>query len=143
LELAASDVPHASFSRILWQFYMFLQSLPVAVGRMDYSQATELKQFASFIFLPAGGWHGPCYLLIKQRAGVADVMTMNAQTLPVQTWQTEPELKVVPHNGDKPGRPTPKRAAHSTVLRRERRELEVLGWAARVGRLVSLSRGRG
>jgi len=73
-------------------------------------------------------------------------MTMNAQTLRVQTWETEPELKVVSHNGDKAGHPTPKKAAPPVVLRREgreRRELEVLGWAARVGRLVSLSRSRG
>jgi hypothetical protein len=69
-------------------------------------------------------------------------MSMNAQTLRVQTWETEPELKVVACD-DKAARPTPKKAAPPVVLRRQRRELEVLGWGARMGRLVSLSRSRG
>jgi hypothetical protein len=70
-------------------------------------------------------------------------MTTNTQRVPVETWDTEPKLKVVGRNGDKPAtyRSAPKMAAAPVVLRQERPELEVLGWQARVGRLVSLSRG--
>jgi len=71
-------------------------------------------------------------------------MRTNTQTLPVQTWDTEPKLKVVERNGEKAAtnRSTPKMLAPPTVFRRERPELEVLGWEARVGRLVSLSRAQ-
>ncbi|MGD0412949.1 MAG: hypothetical protein ABSC18_14760 [Verrucomicrobiota bacterium] len=70
-------------------------------------------------------------------------MRANTQTLTVETWETEPDLKVVARNGDKTAtnRPAPKLSAPPAVLRQERPELEVLGWQARVGRLVSLSRG--
>ena len=72
-------------------------------------------------------------------------MMTNTQTVPVETWDTEPKLKVVGRNGDKAptNRSAPKVSAPPAILSRERRELEVLGWEARAGRLVSLSRGRG
>ena len=71
-------------------------------------------------------------------------MTTNTQRVPVETWDTEPKLEVVGRNGDKhpTNRSTPKMSAPPSLLRQERRELEVLGWEARVGRLVSLSRDR-
>jgi hypothetical protein len=49
----------------------------------------------------------------------------------------------VARNGEKVAatRSMPKMSTPPAVLRQERRELEVLGWDARVGRLVSLSRG--
>jgi hypothetical protein len=69
-------------------------------------------------------------------------MTTNAQTLPVETWDAEPKLEVVGKNGHKAatnGSRT-KMAAPTAFLRETRPELEVLGWEARVGRLVNLSR---
>jgi hypothetical protein len=68
-------------------------------------------------------------------------MRTDAQTLPVVTWETGPELKVVERNGDQSNRPVSKPVAPPVVLNRARRELEVLGWEARVSRLISLSRG--
>jgi hypothetical protein len=68
-------------------------------------------------------------------------MRTNAQAQPVETWENGPELKVMPQNGDKSNRPAPKLFATPGRHRRARRELEVLGWNARVVRLVGLSRG--
>ncbi len=70
-------------------------------------------------------------------------MRVNTQTVPVETWDTEPKLNVVPPNGDKAGRngSRPKLTRPPVVPRGERPELKVLTWEARVGRLVSLSRG--
>jgi hypothetical protein len=66
-------------------------------------------------------------------------MRTNTQTLPVETWENEPKLEVVERNGDKTNRPAPKKAALLTAYRLARRELEVLGWDARVVRLINLS----
>jgi hypothetical protein len=68
-------------------------------------------------------------------------MRTNTQTLPVETWENEPELKVMAQNGGKANRPAPKSFAAPGRHRRARRELEVLGWDARVVRLISLSQG--
>jgi hypothetical protein len=70
-------------------------------------------------------------------------MRTNTQTLPVETWETKPKLQIVERNGDKTSCLAPKAAVPPNVFRQERRELEVLGWEVRVGRLVSLSRSRG
>jgi hypothetical protein len=65
-------------------------------------------------------------------------MRVNTQTMPVETWDTEPDLKVVGLNAGKNGsRPVSKRPV---IPRGERPELKVLTWEARVGRLVNLSR---
>jgi len=71
-------------------------------------------------------------------------MRTNTQALPVETWETEPKLKLLARNGDKTAanRSTPKVSAPPAVLRQQRRELQVLGWEARVGRLVVLSRSQ-
>jgi hypothetical protein len=69
-------------------------------------------------------------------------MRTNTQTLPVETWENEPKLEVVARNGDKTNRPSPKMAAPRASRRQTRRELEVLGWDARVIRLLNLSAGR-
>jgi len=70
-------------------------------------------------------------------------MRVNTQMVPVETWDTEPKLNVMPPNGDKSGRngSRPKLSRPLAVPRGERPELKVLTWEARVGRLVSLSRG--
>jgi hypothetical protein len=68
-------------------------------------------------------------------------MRTNTQTLPVGAWGNEPELKVVARNGDKQDRPAPKVFTPPGRHRRVRREMEVLGWDARVVRLISLTRG--
>jgi len=69
-------------------------------------------------------------------------MRTNTQTVPVETWETEPNLKVVARNGDKAATNGSKSKLAKTpaIVRRERPELKVLTWEARVGRLVSLSR---
>ena len=68
-------------------------------------------------------------------------MTTNTQTSPVETWDSEPKLRVVGRNGDKaPNKHSiPKMSAPSPSLFRQRRELVVLGWEARAGRLVSMT----
>ncbi len=70
-------------------------------------------------------------------------MRVNTQTVPVEPWETEPKLKVVQRNGDKAASngSRPKMSTPTVVPRRERPELKVLTWEARVGRLVGLSRG--
>ena len=70
-------------------------------------------------------------------------MRVNTQTVPVETWETEPKLKVVAPKGEKagPNGSRPKISTPPAVSRWERPELKVLTWEARVGRLVSLSRG--
>jgi hypothetical protein len=69
-------------------------------------------------------------------------MRTNTQTLPVETWENEPELEVVERNGGKTNRPSPKMAVPHAGHRQTRRELEVLGWDARVVRLFNLSGGQ-
>jgi hypothetical protein len=68
-------------------------------------------------------------------------MRTSTQTLPVETWENEPKLEVVERNGDKANRPSPKMAAPRAGRRQTRRELEVLGWDARVIRLINLRGG--
>lgn len=69
-------------------------------------------------------------------------MKVNTQTVPVETWEAEPKLKVVGRNGEKAATngSTRKMAVPPATLGRERPEFKVLTWEARVGRLVSLSR---
>jgi hypothetical protein len=68
-------------------------------------------------------------------------MRVNTQTVPVETWDAEPNLKVVQPGADKAGKNASKPVSRRpAVPRGERPELKVLTWEARVGRLVSLSR---
>lgn len=69
-------------------------------------------------------------------------MRVNTQTVPVESWETQPKLKVVERKGDKAGTngSTRKMSTPPAVPRGERPELKVLTWEARVERLVSLSR---
>jgi len=69
-------------------------------------------------------------------------MRANTQALPVETWETEPELTVVAGNGAKVQGNSTKGARTLIVIRGNRAEMEVLGWEARIGRLVSLARNR-
>jgi hypothetical protein len=65
-------------------------------------------------------------------------MRVNTQTVPVETWNAEPSLKVVdPKAGKNGSKPLSRR---TVIPRGERPELKVLTWEARVGRLVNLSR---
>ena len=65
-------------------------------------------------------------------------MRVNTQTVPVEAWDTEPNLKVVPPNAGKNG--TRLVSKRPVIPRGERPELKVMTWEARVGRLVNLSR---
>ena len=77
----------------------------------------------------------------KQRVGVVRIMRVNTQTVPVETWDTEPNLKVVQAGAGKTGNNGAKPVSRRPVVPRgERPELKVLTWEARVGCLVNLSR---
>jgi hypothetical protein len=92
--------------------------------------------------LPFSAGSGIGHAALKRSSALAlriDMRT-NTQTLPVETWENEPNLKVVARSGDKSKGLAPKMAAPRAAFRRARRELEVLGWDARVVRLVGLSR---
>jgi hypothetical protein len=69
-------------------------------------------------------------------------MRANTQALPVENWETEPELTVVAGNGAKVQSKSGKGARMPDVVRSGRAELEALGWEARIGRLVGLARSR-
>jgi hypothetical protein len=65
-------------------------------------------------------------------------MKSTAQESPVETWESEPELKVVEQTGAKAGTKGSKAklAPPRVVGFRSRPELEVLSWEIRSGRLT-------
>ena len=69
-------------------------------------------------------------------------MKANTIAVPVENWETEPELTVVSRNGAKAETNPVKVLPRPVVIRGVRPEFETLCWEARLGRLISLARSR-